>query len=56
MGSISSGRLTPALTLPWSDEERRELAASAEHKRLVEEFPAGVHGRPEGGGDSPVVL
>jgi len=47
---------TDPVTLPWSDEERRELAASAEHKRLVEEFPAGVHGRPEGGGDSPVVL
>jgi len=47
---------TDPVTLPWSDEERRELAASAEHKRLVEEFPAGVHGRPEGGGDSPIVL
>jgi glycine/D-amino acid oxidase-like deaminating enzyme len=47
---------TDPLTLPWSDEERRELAASAEHKRLVEEFPAGVHGRPEGAGESPVVL
>jgi len=47
---------TDPVTLRWSDEERRELAASAEHKRLVEEFPAGVHGRPEGGGDSPVVL
>ena len=47
---------TDPVTLPWSDDERRELAASAEHKRLVEEFPAGVHGRPEGAGDSPVVL
>jgi sarcosine oxidase, subunit beta len=47
---------TDPVTLPWSDEERRELAASAEHKRLVEEFPAGVHGRPEGAGESPVVL
>jgi glycine/D-amino acid oxidase-like deaminating enzyme len=47
---------TDPVTLPWSDEERLELAASAEHKRLVEEFPAGVHGRPEGGGESPVVL
>src|SRR5215468_5309268 len=47
---------TDPVTLPWSDEERRELAVSAEHKRLVEEFPAGVHGRPEGGGESPVVL
>jgi glycine/D-amino acid oxidase-like deaminating enzyme len=47
---------TDPITLPWSDEERRELSASAEHKRLIEEFPAGVHGRPEGAGDSPVVL
>ena len=47
---------TDPITLPWSDEERQELLASAEHKRLVEEFPAGVHGRPEGAGDSPVVL
>jgi sarcosine oxidase, subunit beta len=47
---------TDPVTLSWSDEERRELAASAEHKRLVEEFPAGVHGRPEGAGESPVVL
>ena len=47
---------TDPITLPWSDEEREELLASAEHKRLVEEFPGGVHGRPEGGGDSPVVL
>src|SRR5262249_17673744 len=44
------------ITLPWSDDEREELLASAEHKRLVDEFPAGVHGRPEGGGDSPAVL
>src|SRR5256712_11206710 len=44
---------TDPITLPWSEEERRELSASAEHKRLVEEFPAGVHRRPEGGGGSP---
>jgi len=41
--------------LPWSDEERAELAAS-EHRHLLEEFPAGVHGRPEGAGESRVVL
>jgi glycine/D-amino acid oxidase-like deaminating enzyme len=43
------------MRLPWSDEERAELADS-EHRHLLEEFPAGVHGRPEGGGDSPIVL
>ncbi|MGH7354236.1 MAG: NAD(P)/FAD-dependent oxidoreductase [Candidatus Rokuibacteriota bacterium] len=42
--------------LPWSDEERAELARSPEHRRLLDEFPAGVHGRPEGTGESPVVL
>jgi glycine/D-amino acid oxidase-like deaminating enzyme len=47
---------TDPVRLAWTDEERQELAASPEHKRLVDEFPAGVHGRPEGGGDSPVVL
>ncbi|PYM90349.1 MAG: FAD-dependent oxidoreductase [Candidatus Rokuibacteriota bacterium] len=47
---------TDPVTLPWSDEERDELAASPPHRRLVEEFPAGIHGRPEGAGESPVVL
>ncbi len=42
--------------LPWSVEEREELARSSAHARLLEEFPAGVHGRPEGAGESPVVL
>jgi len=40
--------------LPWSEDERRELAT--EHARLLDELPPGVHGRPEGGGDSPIVL
>ena len=39
--------------LPWSDEERSELADS-EHRRLLEEFPAGVHGRSGGRGREPV--
>ena len=41
--------------LAWSDDERTELTGS-EHQRLLDEFPAGVHGRPEGGRDSPIVL
>ena len=41
--------------LLWSDEERSELADS-EHRRLLEEFPAGVHGRPEGAGESQSIL
>ena len=47
---------TDPVRLPWSEEERRELARSPEHRRLLDEFPAGVHGRPEGAGESPVVL
>ena len=47
---------TDPVRLPWSEEERREVARSAEHRRLLDELPAGVHGRPEGGGGSPVVL
>jgi glycine/D-amino acid oxidase-like deaminating enzyme len=41
--------------LPWSDEERAELAGS-ELRRLLDEFPAGVHGRPGGAGESRSVL
>ncbi|HXH82005.1 MAG TPA: FAD-dependent oxidoreductase, partial [Candidatus Tectomicrobia bacterium] len=47
---------TDPVRLAWSDEERREWAASPAHRYLLEEFPAGVHGRPEGPRDSPVVL
>ena len=46
---------TDPVRLPWSDEERAELAQS-EHARLLQEFPAGVHGRPEGTGESRSVL
>jgi glycine/D-amino acid oxidase-like deaminating enzyme len=34
--------------LPWSDEERAALSEDAEARWLLEEFPAGVHGRPDG--------
>ncbi|MEK7702184.1 MAG: FAD-dependent oxidoreductase [candidate division NC10 bacterium] len=47
---------TDPVRLPWSEEERGELARSEAHPRLLDEFPAGVHGRPEGAGESPVVL
>jgi glycine/D-amino acid oxidase-like deaminating enzyme len=47
---------TDPVRLPWSDEERAEFRHSPEHCRLLDEFPAGVHGRPEGAGESPVVL
>jgi sarcosine oxidase, subunit beta len=38
----------------WSDDERAALATS--RPDLLEELPTGVHGRPEGSGDSPIVL
>ncbi|HET7341787.1 MAG TPA: FAD-dependent oxidoreductase [Methylomirabilota bacterium] len=47
---------TDPVSLPWSADERAELAASAAYSRLLDEFPAGVHGRPEGAGESQVVL
>jgi glycine/D-amino acid oxidase-like deaminating enzyme len=42
--------------LPWSEEEREMLAESEEDKMLLERFPSGVHMRPEGGPDSPILL
>jgi sarcosine oxidase subunit beta len=44
------------LTIGWSDEERAELAGSLRNRHLVEELPAGAHGRPEGAGESTSVL
>ena len=34
--------------LPWNDDERAALEADEEARWLLQEFPAGVHGRPEG--------
>ena len=34
--------------LPWSDDERAVLADDEETRALVEPFPVGIHGRPEG--------
>ena len=42
---------TDPITLPWSDEEREALSQSDDTCRLLDEFPAGVHGRPVGAGD-----
>ena len=44
------------VTLPWSPDEREELAASADTRWLLRELPSGVHFRPEGAADSPVLL
>jgi len=40
------------VTLPWFDDEKEALAESDETKWLLNELPAGVHGRPEGDGDT----
>lgn len=45
-----------AVRLPWSDEERSELARSPAHRHLLEECSPGAHGRPEGTGGSSTVL
>ncbi|GAB4535600.1 MAG: FAD-dependent oxidoreductase [Anaerolineae bacterium] len=42
--------------LPWSEEERAELATSDETRWLLEEFPHGVHARPEGSVESNILL
>ena len=42
---------TDPITLDWSDDEREALSQSDETQYLLEEFPAGVHGRPVGAGD-----
>jgi glycine/D-amino acid oxidase-like deaminating enzyme len=44
------------ITFDWSAEEREELAATDETRWLTEQFPAGVHMRPEGHGDSQTIL
>ena len=41
--------------LPWSEEERAFLEEEG-HTELLREFPGGAHVRPEGAGDSPMVL
>ncbi len=42
--------------LPWSDEERALLAESEETRWLLELFPGGSHGIPEGGAGSRIQL
>jgi sarcosine oxidase, subunit beta len=45
-----------AQRLPWSDEERALLAEAEETRWLLEPFPPGPHGVPEGGAGSQVQL
>jgi sarcosine oxidase, subunit beta len=45
-----------AQTLPWEQDEREALAEDEETKWLTGEFPAGVHARPEGAGETIILL
>jgi glycine/D-amino acid oxidase-like deaminating enzyme len=45
-----------AQTLPWETSERQALAADPETRWLTETFPSGVHTRPEGAGESQMIL
>ena len=47
---------TDPVSLPWNKEERQEIGRDPETRYLVDQFPQGVHGRPEGAEDSPIVL
>lgn len=42
--------------LSWSEREIKELTSDPKTRWLTEQLPAGVHFRPEGGKDSPVLL
>jgi glycine/D-amino acid oxidase-like deaminating enzyme len=45
-----------AQKLPWTAEEKAFLQEDESTHWLLDEFPAGVHTRPEGGDDSPIAL
>jgi len=45
-----------AQLLAWDSEERQILAGDEETRWLTEKFPAGVHTRPEGAGESQTIL
>lgn len=47
---------TDTQALMWNEDERIEFESSAETRWLLEQFPSGVHARPEGPADSPIVL
>jgi len=42
--------------LGWNADERAEFASSDETRWLLGPFPSGVHTRPEGPADSPIIL
>ena len=42
--------------LPWADDERTHLSSDPETAWLTQQFPAGVHTRPEGSAESRTIL
>jgi glycine/D-amino acid oxidase-like deaminating enzyme len=42
--------------LPWTDEERATLEEHADMRWLLQKFPPGVHGRPDGSGTATSLL
>ena len=42
--------------LPWEEDEREALAEDEETRWLTETFPSGAHTRPEGAGDTILML
>ena len=47
---------TDPMMLPWTKEEREVIEESERTRWLLEEFPSGVHFRPEGGEGSRTIL
>jgi glycine/D-amino acid oxidase-like deaminating enzyme len=48
--------LSDPQALDWSADEREWLADEPDQRFLLDELPAGLHTRPEGGADSPIIL
>ena len=46
---------TDPVRLPWTAAERETLAESQETRALLEPYAAGVHGRPEGAGNTALL-
>ena len=44
------------IRLPWSAEERAALGEDPEGRALLEPFPAGAHGRPDGGPNGATLI
>ena len=47
---------TDPIRLPWTEEERAALGEDPEGRRLLDPFPPGAHGRPDGGPDASALI